>query len=472
VETLGYKIVYTKPKIVWVSMGILSNTLDSNAYSPNLVNDRNMILNSGMEIYELKDVINGDFITGSTPNYSENIIENGAVLLKTVNIYSNYLDDSKLFYISNSVHENRLKRSQLKKGDIILTVIGATDEVVGRAVVYNGYPEKANITQSLCKFGINQKYDNYYISTFINCKYGHSMILQMAASSTRRYINNADLGTLLIPIPSPEIQKYIGDKVRKAEELREEAKRLKKQAEEILINEIGFNNVNKGNAKYHWIKEDIVDDRIDSDFYDLKYQVLIEIEKKFNCYLMEDIIVDKYTGKTPGKEYDDIKGIPLIVVKNVEENILNLDNIDRRIKDNNSFKKTEENDLLITRVGSVGVVSIVEENEKGLFLSDNVICLKLKEGLFNRYIAFYLNSIYGKLMVERWTKGAVQGVINYESINKFKIPIMDNNIMKEIDLKILKWKQLLAISKQLIQEAKQDVEDLIEGNFDMSKVKA
>jgi type I restriction enzyme S subunit len=27
-------------------------------------------------------------------------------------------------------------------------------------------------------------------------------------------------------------------------------------------------------------------------------------------------------------------------------------------------------------------------------------------------------------------------------------------------------------SKQLIQEAKQDVEDLIEGNFDMSKVKA
>jgi hypothetical protein len=27
-------------------------------------------------------------------------------------------------------------------------------------------------------------------------------------------------------------------------------------------------------------------------------------------------------------------------------------------------------------------------------------------------------------------------------------------------------------SKKLIQEAKQDVEDLIEGNFDMSKVKA
>jgi type I restriction enzyme S subunit len=372
--------------------------------------------------------------------------------------------------ISETCHKDIFKNSHLEGNELLVSRVGNSSGTFASVFpCYKGKNVSGNISIIKLK---DEIIDKEYAFAYFNSNIGQNSIKRNIANTARKFLTISKIREFQVPIPSPEIQKYIGDKVRKAEELREEAKRLKKEAEEILINEIGFNNVNKGNAKYHWIKEDIVDDRIDSDFYDLKYQVLIEIEKKFNCYLMEDIIVDKYTGKTPGKEYDDIKGIPLIVVKNVEENILNLDNIDRRIKDNNSFKKTEENDLLITRVGSVGVVSIVEENEKGLFLSDNVICLKLKEGLFNRYIAFYLNSIYGKLMVERWTKGAVQGVINYESINKFKIPIMDNNIMKEIDLKILKWKQLLAISKQLIQEAKQDVEDLIEGNFDMSKVKA
>jgi type I restriction enzyme, S subunit len=465
----NYYTVYVKPSCLWTNETLIDKRIDAHFYSIKYMQYYNKLMKCKIKKISLYNICSrmnsGPF--GSALLASQ-YVDKGIAFIRPLNCKDYIVDiDNDVVFISKEDSE-RLKSSKFSSGDLIFTKIGNIGDV---AII----PQKifeCNISGNLMGVKVKNNIDNYYVLTFLKSIYGQNQIWQGMMNSAKPKIDMDTLKSIVIPIPSPEIQRYIGDKVRKAEELREEAKRLKKEAEEILINEIGFNNVNKGNAKYHWIKEDIVDDRIDSDFYDLKYQVLIEIEKKFNCYLMEDIIVDKYTGKTPGKEYDDIKGIPLIVVKNVEENILNLDNIDRRIKDNNSFKKTEENDLLITRVGSVGVVSIVEENEKGLFLSDNVICLKLKEGLFNRYIAFYLNSIYGKLMVERWTKGAVQGVINYESINKFKIPIMDNNIMKEIDLKILKWKQLLAISKQLIQEAKQDVEDLIEGNFDMSKVKA
>ena len=454
--------LYKETNFNWVHSTLLNDRIDAKNYKVEYLELQRKIISQ--TYIRLRDVIE-DIKNGFEVNRSYSDVGLKFLTVKDLKEFEiNYSDIKKIDLHFRDIPE----KGRLKEGDIIITRSGS----IGIAKTITNNDEDIVISSDIIKLRVNNKIDRDYLTTYLNSDTGRKLIEQLSYGAVIKKIGQEELLDLLIPIPSPEIQKYIGDKVRKAEELREEAKRLKKQAEEILINEIGFNNVNKGNAKYHWIKEDIVDDRIDSDFYDLKYQVLIEIEKKFNCYLMEDIIVDKYTGKTPGKEYDDIKGIPLIVVKNVEENILNLDNIDRRIKDNNSFKKTEENDLLITRVGSVGVVSIVEENEKGLFLSDNVICLKLKEGLFNRYIAFYLNSIYGKLMVERWTKGAVQGVINYESINKFKIPIMDNNIMKEIDLKILKWKQLLAISKQLIQEAKQDVEDLIEGNFDMSKVKA
>jgi type I restriction enzyme S subunit len=481
VETLGYKIVYTKPKIVWVSMGILSNTLDSNAYSPNLVNDRNMILNSGMEIYELKDVINGDFITGSTPNYSENIIENGAVLLKTVNIYSNYLDDSKLFYISNSVHENRLKRSQLKKGDIILTVIGATDEVVGRAVVYNGYPEKANITQSLCKFGINQKYDNYYISTFINCKYGHSMILQMAASSTRRYINNADLGTLLIPIPSPEIQKYIGDKVRKAEELREEAKRLKKEAEEIFYEAIEIDKLNSKLikvTKFSWIKENQIEDRLDLKYNSPSIITIYEHFRKYKCSLLKDEFKTISGYAFSSGDFDDMDGEKVIKIGDISDFTIDTTSLTRvkigtKVKERIREFSCNIQDLVYAMTGAtIGKVAMYIDNET-VYINQRVACIKPKRNnIPTGYLLLYLNSDIGKEISYSLSTGVAQPNIALEELNNIVIPQLANNIMDKIHHNVLNSLIKHKESKQLIQEAKQDVEDLIEGNFDMSKVKA
>jgi len=369
-------------------------------------------------------------------------------LLKTVNIYSNYLDDSKLFYISNSVHENRLKRSQLKKGDIILTVIGATDEVVGRAVVYNGYPEKANITQSLCKFGINQKYDNYYISTFINCKYGHSMILQMAASSTRRYINNADLGTLLIPIPSPEIQKYIGDKVRKAEELREEAKRLKNEAEEIFNQ--NYEQIRKNNSKFEWVNSYYLnEDNIIPNFYK-QYELL---KDKKHAYIEFENIIESIKCGIPVRSDMRIGDIyPFYGASGVTDNIGDY-NFDGEY-------------LIVAQDGSIGLVNVARNK---FWANNHVWVVQVKEGWDLEFLELYLNKYNYWISL---TTGSVVPKVTSENLKRLLVPKIDYEIQRSIGDKIREAKYKDENSKMLIEQAKNDVEDLIEGNFDMSKVKA
>jgi len=452
----------------WIKTDVLDDVLDARAYQIKFIENISKLKKCNLQLEKLNQLCDSIY-RGNTPAHIEGKIIDGALLLKTVNVRSNELDLGKVFSMEPLVYESE-KRFQLFEKDICITIMGATEEIVGRSWVYNNNIGKACFSDGIAKIK-NVNIDPYYLSTYINSEYGHLSVIQFSGSSTRSYVTNTQLGEILVPTPSVQIQKYIGDKVRKAEELREEAKRLKKEAEELLDVEIGGIDLYKESKKYHWIKSNKMDDRIDGDFYDLKYEILVNIEEKFDCYMMEDIIVDKYTGKTPDKSYDYEDGIPLIVVKNVEENVINLDNVERKVRDNDILKKIEVGDLLITRVGSVGIVSIVEENDAGAFLSDNVICIKLKNMLEKRYIAFYLNSKYGKLMVERWTKGAVQGVINYPSINNFKIPILKESIMKDIDFKITSWKYKLMLSKQLIEEAKQDVENLIEGNFDMSKIK-
>jgi len=56
-------------------------------------------------------------------------------------------------------------------------------------------------------------------------------------------------------------------------------------------------------------------------------------------------------------------------------------------------------------------------------------------------------------------------------LGEIEIPLIDIDIQLIIEEKIARYKNKINKSKQLIQEAKQDVEDLIEGNFDMSKIK-
>ena len=77
------------------------------------------------------------------------------------------------------------------------------------------------------------------------------------------------------------------------------------------------------------------------------------------------------------------------------------------------------------------------------------------------------------MQIERYSTGSIMSGVNHDNFNKMLIPVISNKqIIDTITNKIRKHFRLLYYSKQLIQEAKQDVEDLIEGNFDMSKVKA
>lgn len=476
-----YQVIYDKPRVMWLSSIHIDNTLDSVGYSPELIRNKKIVLNSGFDIFKLRDIINSNLVTGNTPEYSEKYNENSAVLLKTVNIDYNVLDDSKLFYIKDVIHESQLKRSKLNEGDIIITVIGATDDVIGRAVIYNNYPNKANITQSLCKFSIKSNYDKYFVSTFINCKYGHSLILQKAASSTRRYINNTDLGEILIPIPSYEIQKHIGDKVRKAEELREEAKRFKKEAEEILYHELKKEEfLEKQKAivnKFIWINNKDIDTRIDSEYYKPNYILYRHLLKKNGIMTLKikDIVKEIKTGTTPESKFikQEEQNIKFLRVNNLDYCFLNED--DLLYIDNNYEEKKlrflQQEDILVSIAGTLGRSSVVDTNK--CTTNQNIAALTLRNinDIRPYYLSLYFNSYFGKLSLDTISTQATVKYVNNELLGEIEIPIIKIDTQILIENKVIEYKNKLNNSKQLIREAKQDVEDLIEGNFDISKIK-
>jgi len=75
--------------------------------------------------------------SGSTPRNRDETLKQGTVLLKTNDIRNNVLSDEKdsFFYIDENTN-NKMKSTQLKIGDVLMNIVGATTDVIGRSSLY------------------------------------------------------------------------------------------------------------------------------------------------------------------------------------------------------------------------------------------------------------------------------------------------------------------------------------------------
>ena len=464
------------PSIVWITAKFIEDKIGGQYYSTDYIEYERILKTNKLTV--LKDVIseyNGGPMGFQLHSYD--YLDQGVPVLRTKDMkeLTIILDDP--IFISQEKH-NELKGSKTYPGDIIISKTGQ----IGVVAVVPKTLNEANLNQALCNIRVKEGIiDNYFLAVFLNSKYGqYQFIRQGEGKAVQNGLTKDEILDLQIPVISPEIQKYIGDKVRKAEELREEAKRLKKEAEEILLSSIGINldSLNKeSDNKYVWVEGNLIHDRIDCQYYDTLYE---EIERKLmrnKCVNLIDLCEDfsitvPYSTDFGNKSNENI--YPMYRVKNIEEYFVNME--DLQYMNSSFYEKNEKcrvftGDILLSRVGSIGRASIYLNNEKAA-MGQNVTRIRLKNNINKYYFLCYINSPISRLLMKRETNAGLQPNLTNENIKLLKVPILNKDIQDKIGNKILHFINITNNSKQLIQEAKQDVEDLIEGNFDMSKVKA
>jgi type I restriction enzyme, S subunit len=125
--------------------------------------------------------------------------------------------------------------------------------------------------------------------------------------------------------------------------------------------------------------------------------------------------------KTP--VYSD-SGYPMIRVVDVNGGALNLENTkrvsDEVYEDFSRGRDPEVGDLVISRVGSYGVVSYVNSDEK-FCLGQNTAFIIPK--INSRFLYYQLISPFVKWQIEQFVVGAVQKTISLKSIRQFQIKL-------------------------------------------------
>lgn len=194
------------------------------------------------EIIEAKRGVAG----GATP-LGANYLENGRVkFYRTSEVEEMFLQTEDAVFISDEDDE-KLKRSRLVDGDVLLTITGAK---FGKSAVVSSKHLPGNISQHSVRFKPDsKKIDAHFLVAFLNGKTGQITIWREAYGATRPAIDFPSVRSLVVPKVSPIAQKYIGDKVRQAEQLRAWAKRLEVKADNQISDLFQFDYIDSLTSK-------------------------------------------------------------------------------------------------------------------------------------------------------------------------------------------------------------------------------
>lgn len=280
-------------------------------------------------------------------------------------------------------------------------------------------------------------------------------------------VSGSEVRKILIPIVSKKIQEDVADIFNKAIAAIRKSEASYVQAKKILESELGLDRLHfqKPMGYLAQFSEVEVSRRCDSDYFQPKYRQLDTMAAKYPVARIKMLAEKLETGlyspsyTLDGKPY--IRGCNISAGYIENEGMLKSKAI--AITPNAIVK---EDDILVTRVGSIGVCGIVERELSGSLFSDNLIRIrlteKIKKTLSPHCFNLLLNTTYGQMQMVRYSRGSVQQRLNQSQLAQIPIPCIGWDAQQEIEKNLLKHRSAKKDSVWLLAEAKARVEQLIE----------
>lgn len=439
----------------------LATRIDAEHYQPHYIAVIDAVKKKSHK--KLSEVVSKTITTGHTPSMSEESFYGGDVkFIKTDNLRDNHIVENFNHFLSEK-GANKLKNALLKKDDIIVTIIGATYDVVGR--VARIFPDlgPASINQNISL--IRPSIASGYLACFLMGKYGKQQLHYLSRQTEQVNLNNTEVADVLVPIPSDAFADKIHTVHNQTHDLYIRSKKLYEEAEQMLLREINLEGY-KGTEEAVSVRnfsEALADNRFDAEYWQPKYD---EIEKRVSKVQQEklgDVVSTKKGVEVgseayadEGKDFIRVSDFTIYGIEDVEKKIS--EELYEGLKENYKPKKGE---VLFTKDGTIGISFALNEDVDAI-VSGAFLRLKPKVKINNNYLALVLNSFYCKAQIERMSGGAIIAHLKPESAMQVKIPMLSEPKQEELAGKVLEALRLRKEAKVLLEKAKRSVEIFVE----------
>ena len=439
--------------------------LDAEYYQPEYLDLVDNIKRQEFDILESFGckVVSGPF--GSTLR-SDAYLERGVPFIRISDLQDFFINNEDLVYISKE-DNRRLKQSQVNPFDLVLSKVGNTIGVV------SAVPEElgvCNISEN--NIGIKFKDKNVshaykmFLLTFLNSELGYLQVIRNISGNAQPKLNISDITGLLVPIPQVKLLKVIEELIISAKKALDSSKSFYLDAEHLLLEELGLSDFK--------IPEDLVwevnyseiknAERMDSDYFQPKYKVLLDKTKKHKPIKLGELVSMK-KGVEPGSSAYREEGELFVRVSSLSKN--GIQEKDQKFLSENLYQKLQKDyqpqvgEILLTKDATPGIAYVLKQPVEGI-ISGGILRLKLKKDIEPEYLALCLNSIVGRSQAERDAGGSVIQHWKPNQIENLLVPVLPKLKQQRISDLVKKSHEARRKSKQLLEEAKRKVEEMIE----------
>lgn len=367
-----------------------------------------------------------------------------------------------------------LEKSRVHENEVLLAMSGK----VGDAAVAVSIPSRLNSNQDVVKIKLKKNYSPYFLAIFLNSKFGRKQVLRLPVGSVQQHIFLWQTKSLLIPKFSKEFILKIEQRYKSGLNELQNSKIFYQQAEKLLLKELGLADF-KPREDLSFIanlSEVEKSNRVDSDFFQPKYEEMLH---KIMKSRQSNTLIDNFDilrGKNFAYAEDGEVGV--IKTKQLGKQFISFEVEDKaksEIIEKENLTLIKNSDVIFASmgVGSLGKTNIFYEfeNERGKFTIDSTLRIfRYKENgsILPEVLSIYLSSWIGQELIYKYVVGS-SGIISiYENyLESFPSPILEKAKQKEIAELVRKSHEARKKSKELLEEAKRKVEEMIEkGNID------
>lgn len=408
-----------------------------------------------------------DFFTISDGNHmsiSEAFQTEGIPYYRGQDIYNTFIEEASPICIDEDTYLHpHMIRSHLKSGDVLMSIVGA---IVGNSAIVSS----SNAATCSCKLSIIRSKNTgvlpEFLLIYIKTKYGQNQIQKFKRGAAQTGFLLEDFDQVFLPQLSMSFQEEIKRIVELSHFAVHQGDRVYNHAEQVFLSECEYQLPEREQitASVKTLSNSfLVSGRLDAEYYQPKYDALIEGIKKKSYKMLggENGIVSIKKSIEPGSESYQNDGIPFIRVSNISkfeiaqpELFLPLD-----IVENPESLFPSKDTILFSKDGSVGIAFKVEE-DMHIITSGALLHLTVQntDVILPDYLTLVLNSPIVQLQAERDANGAIIQHWKPSEIEKVMIPVLDMSIQQNISDKVQESFALRRKSKKLLESAKQAIE--------------
>ena len=425
------------------------------------------------QVRRLTDQILKDFITrissGSTPDtkrsdeyYTD--AHNGVSFIRVQNLSPEGLRLEGCKYITFDTHNELLKRSQVSGGDLLVKITG-----VGRMAVSSVAPYgfEGNINQHIAAI----KTENYQtcevLAAFLNSDIGEKLASRRSTGGTRPALDYRALKSIPI-IYKPQIVEMMQSAYAQKRQKDQQADALLDSIDDYVLSELGVEMPVVEEKKCFVVYTNrTVGKRIDSHFHQPKYQEFKQALEagKYQVAPLSSLITDLKNGveirtySDYGYRYLRVSDLGQHGIENHDPRYVDVEEIPDKIR-------LTGNSFLISRSGSLGLVSVIEDEIREAILSSHIFKVDLDTTIIRpKYLETFLRSQIGQTQFFQNNNGAVVPEVSQSALRSISVAVPPLDIQERIADEAVKQQSEAAKLKQeadaIVEEAQKEVERIL-----------